>query len=249
MSGNKGSIKIWRNTMNRNNDAHSNEFDAYRSTYSEAVNESISFSGLDVDFFTRAKAVRLIDLLRTLLAPPTELSVLDVGCGVGTYHPLLRGKVGRISGIDPSSECIAEARKNNPDVDYRTYDGDILPYEDATFDATYAICVMHHVRQGKWRQFSSELARVTRPGGLVILFEHNPYNPLTQRAVSSCPFDADAVLLSKRTASEYLREAGLSIIQGRHILAVPSINGPLRRIDDALGFLSLGAQYYVVGRS
>ena len=224
------------------------EFDAYRTNYSDAVNDSISFSGLDVDFFTRAKAVRLVDLFDRMIAAPNSLSVLDVGCGVGSYHSLLRGKIGQISGVDPSSECIAEARKNNPDVKYKVYDGDILPYGDGEFDASFAICVMHHVPQAKWSQFSSELARVTRPGGLVVLFEHNPYNPLTQRAVSNCPFDADAVLLSKRHLMGFLKRAGLKGVEGRYILNVPSISGMLRKVDDVLGVVPLGAQYYVVGR-
>lgn len=235
--------------MTRDKRIHHNEFDAYRSTYAKAVNDSIAFSGLNVDFFTQAKAVRLVDLLATLIGPPNELSVLDVGCGVGTYHPLLRGKVGRITGIDPSAACIDEARKNNPDVSYRTYDGSKLPYEDGTFDAVYAICVMHHVPQEDWRQFSDELTRVTKPGGLVILFEHNPYNPFTRKAVSTCPFDADAVLLSKSTASDYLRNAGLRDVHGGYILTIPSIGGVLRKIDDVLGSMPFGAQYYVVGRA
>lgn len=230
------------------NKTNPSEFDAYRTSYSDAVNDSISFSGLDVDFFTRAKAVRLIDLLDQMVGAPSGLSVLDVGCGVGTYHSLLRGKIGRISGIDPSSECIAEARKKNPDVNYMVHDGDILPYDDGEFDASFAICVMHHVPQAKWPQFASEMARVTRPGGLVVVFEHNPYNPLTQRAVSNCPFDADAVLLSKRQATGFFERAGLKDVRGRHILTLPSISGFLRKVDDALGALPLGAQYYIVGR-
>lgn len=235
--------------MSGKDHTHSNEFDAYRSSYADTVNNSISFSGLKVDFFTRAKAVRLVDILDATHGSAKDLSILDVGCGVGTYHPLLRGKVGSISGIDPSSECVAEARRNNPDVNYSTYDGDRLPFENGSFDATFAICVMHHVPQPKWGQFSSELARVTKPNGLVILFEHNPYNPLTQRAVSNCPFDADAVLLSKRTAARYLEEAGLTRVTGKYILTIPSITGLPRRVDDALGRVPTGAQYYVVGRA
>lgn len=231
-----------------NNRTNPSEFDAYRTSYSDVVDNSISFSGLSVDFFTRAKAARLLDLLDKMIGTPSGLSVLDVGCGVGTYHSLLRGKVRQISGVDPSPECIDEARKTNPDVDYKVYDGDILPYGDEEFDASFAICVMHHVPQSKWSQFSSELARVTRRGGMVALFEHNPFNPLTRRAVSNCPFDADAVLLSKQQAMGYLERAGLKQVNGKHILTIPSIIGPMRRVDDWFGVLPLGAQYYVVGR-
>lgn len=224
------------------------EFDQYRSSYADAVNKSIAFSGLNVDYFTRAKATRLLDILALAVGSTRELSVLDVGCGVGNYHPLLSGKVGQLTGVDPSSECIAEARAKNPGVHYAVSDGDDVPFGDGEFDVVYAICVMHHVPPAKWELFAAELARVTRPGGIVLIFEHNPYNPLTRRAVSTCPFDEDAVLLSKRKTTAYLRGAGLNNIEGKYIMALPSISGLLRRIDDALGALPLGAQYYVCGR-
>ncbi len=226
----------------------SSEFDSYRKTYTDAVNSSISFSGFDVDFFTRAKAVRLIDLLERDVGAADTLSVLDVGCGVGNYHGLLRRRIGQLTGVDPSSECIAEAEVKNPWVSYAVSDGSTLPFPDNDFDAVYAICVMHHVPPEKWKLFANELARVTRPGGLVLVFEHNPYNPLTRRAVSNCPFDEDAVLLSKRQVMTHLQDARLRDVAGQYILNLPSIDGPLRRIDDALGFVPLGAQYYVSGR-
>ncbi|RWH70279.1 class I SAM-dependent methyltransferase [Mesorhizobium sp.] len=228
--------------------ATGNEFDAYRHSYSEAVNEAISFSGLDVDFFTRAKAVRLLDLLKSTLGPANNLSILDVGCGVGNYHPILRGKVGKLTGVDPSPECIDEAKQRNPGVFYRVSEGAQLPFDAGEFDAVFAICVMHHVPPADWAKFSSEMARVTRPGGAVLIFEHNPYNPLTRRIVSACPFDENAVLLSKRQVVHYLRGAGLSGVEGRYILTVPAIDGVLRRIDDAFGRIPLGAQYHVLGR-
>jgi ubiquinone/menaquinone biosynthesis C-methylase UbiE len=225
----------------------SNEFDAYRLSYGDAVNKSISFSGLDVDFFTRAKAVRLLDILTDLIGPPGALSLLDVGCGVGNYHGLLQGRVGRLTGVDPSSECIEEAKSKNPNVFYQV-NGDVLPFQDNCFDATYAICVMHHVPPANWNMFAAELARVTKPGGVVLIFEHNPYNPLTRRAVSDCPFDKDAVLLPKAKTIGYLKGAGLAGVEGRYILAIPSIDGLSRKMDDALGRIPLGAQYYAYGR-
>jgi SAM-dependent methyltransferase len=234
--------------MSEGDKTNPSEFDAYRTSYAGAVNDSIAFSGLNVDFFARAKAARLVDLLHKMIGDPRDLSILDVGCGVGTYHSLLRGKVGRVSGVDPSNECIAQARINNPDVEYKASGGELLPYNDGEFDASFAICVMHHVPVSKWAQFSAELARVTRPGGVVVLFEHNPFNPLTRRAVSNCPFDEDAVLLSKRTATGYFARAGLHDVQGKYILTIPSVRGFLRTADDSLGFIPTGAQYYIVGR-
>ncbi|MCR5860078.1 hypothetical protein [Mesorhizobium sp. J428] len=56
------------------------------------------------------------------------------------------------------------------------------------------------------------------------------------------------MLLSMKTAKEHLRLAGMTILEGRYILNVPSIDGFARRVDDALGALPTGAQYYVVAR-
>jgi len=80
-------------------------FDSYRSNYRDVVQSSIDFSGLPHRFFMRAKA----DLLRELIARrlgPEKPVMLDVGCGVGSLHPLLRGMVGRLSGIDVSLACL-----------------------------------------------------------------------------------------------------------------------------------------------
>jgi ubiquinone/menaquinone biosynthesis C-methylase UbiE len=225
-----------------------NEFDAYRTTYADTVNKAISFSGLKLDFFTKAKAVRLISLLREKVGNPGSLSILDVGCGVGSYHPLLKDSVGKVTGIDPSSACIEEGRKNNPEVDYFDYSGSTMPFGDGTFDASFAICVMHHVPPQQWDEFSREMVRVTRKGGLVVIFEHNPYNPLTKRIVSNCPFDENAVLLSKRQTTSIFKSAGLRNVVGRYILTVPAIDGIPRVVDDMFGYLPLGAQYYVAGR-
>ena len=224
------------------------EFDAYRETYSDEVNKAISYSGLDVDFFTRAKADRLVSLIGRHIGSPGDVSALDVGCGVGNFHALLAERIGKISGVDPSSECIAEAMKRNPNIAYTVSDGDVLPFQDGLFDVAFAICVMHHVPPEKWLLFLSEMARVTKPGGMVVVFEHNPLNPLVRRVVSNCPFDKNAVLLRKGKLTNYMNEAGLKNVFGRYILTVPSISGWLRSVDDVLGFSPSGAQYFVAGR-
>ena len=91
--------------------------------------------------------------------------MLDVGCGVGSFHPLLRGMVSRLSGIDVSSASIAQACADNRDVDYRAFDGRSFPYGDAGFDLATAICVLHHVAPAAWDYFITEMRRVVRPGG------------------------------------------------------------------------------------
>ncbi len=80
-----------------------------------------------------------------------------------------------------SAACIQTARERNASVDYSVYDGQRLPYDDASFDFAYTICVMHHVPPAQWPAFAAEMRRVVKPGGMAAVFEHIPYNPLTRR--------------------------------------------------------------------
>lgn len=224
------------------------EFDRYEARYRETVNDALSFSGLSVDYFTTVKAAYLLSLLSQEFGSSSNLRVIDVGCGIGVYHPLLRPSLGALSGVDVSAGSIERARAANPDVDYLAYDGLRLPYESASFDAAFAICVMHHVPVSQWSGFVAEMARVLRPGGLAIVFEHNPRNPLTQRVVNNCPFDRDAVLLSDSTAVREFTMTAFTRPKVQHILTVPSVGPITRRIDVGLGFLRIGAQYYLTAK-
>ena len=221
-------------------------FDSYRGNYRDVVQSSIDFSGLPHSFFIRAKA----DLLRELIARrlgPEKPAMLDVGCGVGSFHPLLRGMVGRLSGIDVSSASIARARADNGDVDYRAFDGRSFPLDDASFDLVTAICVLHHVAPAEWAHFMNEMRRVVRPGGLICVIEHNPLNPLTRLAVARCEFDRDAVLLGAGKARKLMAAGGLREIGARYFLLLPWEVKPARRVEGALRNVPLGAQYAAFG--
>lgn len=224
------------------------EFDSYRHSYADAVNDAIGVPGLKVDFFTRVKAGYIVDLARTHFGDASRLKVLDLGCGVGNYHGLLQHSFNELHGVDVSAACIEEAASRYPGVEYRVYDGSRLPYPDASFDLAYTVCVMHHVPERNWPEFVAEMHRVLRPGGLALVFEHNPRNPLTRHVVDRCPFDADAVLLPGRQTVGLFERCRFEKVQLRYILNIPAANRPLRLLDRLLSGLGVGAQYYVSAR-
>jgi len=223
------------------------EFDTYAETYEDVVNRSLGFAGLKVDFFTRAKAGYALDLLQEHFDDTSHVRLVDIGCGVGNIHPLLKPGVGSVSGCDVSAASLKIAVERNPDVSYTHYSNERLPYPDGQFDAAMTVCVMHHVPPGQWAGFAAEMKRVLRPGGLAMVFEHNPYNPLTRRAVSDCEFDEDAVLLSQRKTRALLAEAGMDDVESRSILSIPAVGRIGRKLDSAFGRLPFGAQYYARG--
>jgi SAM-dependent methyltransferase len=223
------------------------QFDAYAGSYDEAVNQSLAFLGMKVDYFTRVKAAYLTDLLHDHFGGTQALDLLDVGCGTANCHPLIGGGLASLTGVDLSAASIEQAALRNPMCRYRHYDGVRLPFADDQFDAATTICVMHHVPPAQWGSFAAELKRVVKPGGLAVVFEHNPLNPLTRRVVSNCEFDEDAVLLRQGRTRALLAEAGFGHVRSRAILSIPSAGRLSRRLDLALGRLALGAQYFAAG--
>lgn len=220
-------------------------FDAYGHSYASSVNDAVAFTGLSLDFVTKVKADYIVDLAIQHCGAHSHLSVMDIGCGIGNFHPLLKPKFERLVGVDISPVSIDLARENNAGVDYQLYDGHRLPYPNNCFDVAFTVCVMHHVPPDQWPDFTSEMLRVLKPDGLALVFEHNPANPLTMRIVNRCPFDADAVLLPRRRTINLLKDAGFRDVRARSILSVPPAGHLLRWVDRMFGRLPFGAQYYV----
>ena len=219
------------------------QFDSCATQYEETVDRSVSFTGRDSVFFAKRKVEVLEEILRPELGPLRSLSVLDVGCGTGTTDRLFRPRVGSLHGVDISEEMLAKARHHVPDTEYRWYDGEKLPFPDESFDVVVTICVLHHVPISRRFKFVSEMVRVTRARGVVAVFEHNPMNPLTRRAVNSCEFDNDAVLLTCDESLAMLRDAAETPPRVRHYLFTP-FGGPFGRVlDRRLNRLPFGGQY------
>jgi SAM-dependent methyltransferase len=221
-------------------------FDAYDKSYGDVVESSIDFSGLPHGFFMSAKAVVVGELVDAHFGA-AKPDALDIGCGVGALHPYLGDRFSRLRGADISAACIERARRDNPGNEYKVYDGTTLPYDAATFDMALAACVLHHVPPRDWPSFVQEHKRVVRPGGLVCVIEHNPFNPLTRLGVARCEFDRDAVLLRAARVRGLMSDAGLRAVRTRYFLFLPSRGACARWVEHRLAWLAIGAQYMTYG--
>jgi SAM-dependent methyltransferase len=121
----------------------------------------------------RAALARAKDALRAGAAPPRAL---DFGCGSGnlTRHLLALGF--EVVAADVSAGFLRriEARHRGEPVTTRRLDGESLAgLGDASFDLVAAFSVLHHIPD--YLGAVAEMARVTRPGGIVYLdHEHSP---------------------------------------------------------------------------
>jgi SAM-dependent methyltransferase len=225
------------------------DFDHHAETYREDVGNAIAWSGKDVEYFARGKANLLLELSRRRLGDPAKLRALDIGCGVGVTDRFVADRFGKLHGVDIAADAVEKARELNPGVHYEAYGGGVLPLEDDAVDVAFTICVVHHVPPPDWPAFAAEMKRVVRPGGLAVVFEHNPLNPLTRVSVSRCPFDEDVTLLRAGATARLLGEAGLNPVERRFFYFLPVRDVAESRIERSLRAIPLGAQYFVAAEA
>lgn len=208
-------------------------------------------SGESPEFFHEYK-VR--DVARVLgSSPARRLAILDFGCGIGNSLPFLRRQFSdcELTGIDVSPRSLEIAGQRFPDIARLVlYDGNgPLPFPSASFDVVFAACVFHHIPAAEHLRLFREWARVLKPAGSAFVFEHNPFNPLTVRAVNMCEFDEHAVLLRPGRLTSLLEEAGLRDANCRFRIFFPHALRFLRPVEHYLTWLPLGAQYLVSARN
>jgi SAM-dependent methyltransferase len=121
------------------------------------------------------------DLLAPFLAPAAETPrtqrILDAGCGPGGNGAWL-AQHGEVVGVDLAPEGLAYVRARRPEVCPVQASITALPFPDDSFDVTVEITVVTCVSDDL--AAIRELARVTKPGGALLLFE--PAFPALRRA-------------------------------------------------------------------
>ena len=174
----------------------------------------------------------------------TGRDILECGCGTGLILERLAEVGRRAAGIDLSPGMLELARSRGLEVKEGSVTA--LPFDDASFDVTCSFKVLAHVPDiGK---ALSEMARVTRPGG-VILAEF--YNPLSLRGLAKKLGPAGKISHRTRESAVYTRydapwvlprilppntriEAarGIRIVTpAAAVMRVPGLGGMLRRAE------------------
>jgi SAM-dependent methyltransferase len=216
------------------------KFDAYARSYDELHNENLAASGESLEYFAEYK----LECLKRAGAP-LGAPVLDYGCGIGNVTSVLGRAFTDMHGFDPSSESLRVIRERMPGSTFYS-DRDRMP--DSHFETAVLSGVLHHVPRTERLPTMQTVRQKLRPGGRVFVFEHNPLNPVTLRAVATCPFDDDADLLYPWQAKRLLRDAGFTDVTLQFIVFFPRPLSFLRPLEPKMGWLPGGAQMLVTGR-
>lgn len=108
----------------------------------------------------------------------SKQTILDIGCGNGRLLKILPSKI-NYAGIDQSKNLIKEAKKEfnkdyNKNIKFKTGNLLAIKEKDNHFDIVLAIAVLHHIPSDGYRkQAFSELQRVLKPNGILIMSNWN----------------------------------------------------------------------------
>lgn len=218
------------------------EFDTVAAKYQELVDHNVRLTGESSDYFAAYKA----EYLARKVAPRAGGKLLDYGCGVGLLSRHLKSRLSevRIDGFDVSKDSV-----NRVDESLRrqgTFSTDLNEL-GRDYDVVVLCNVLHHVKPDNRRAVIRESASRLADGGKLVVFEHNPINPLTRWAVSQCPFDEDAILLPGSETQSYFQPNELQLLWRDYIVFFPRWLGWFRPLEPSLAWCALGAQYVVVG--
>lgn len=102
--------------------------------------------------------------------------VLDVATGTGAQARAFAEKAGEVVGIDLSEPMLRIARRKHqfPNLTFRLADATKLPFGDASFDVSCISFALHEMPRSIRERTVAEMARVTKPGGTVIVVDYGP---------------------------------------------------------------------------
>jgi ubiquinone/menaquinone biosynthesis C-methylase UbiE len=148
---------------------------------------------------------------------------LDVGCGTGALAARLAQEGYRMSGVDPSEGMLDVLRERSPAVNAVRASGTALPFADDGFDVVLTVAVMHHIADPRdVARTLAEMVRVARPGGRILVWDHNPRNPYWKLLMARVPQDTgEERLIPEEEVAGGLRAAGARILRSEQLGMVP----------------------------
>jgi SAM-dependent methyltransferase len=225
------------------------EFDRFAEEYRSLHAANIGASGETPEFFAEYKVRDVAAWIREQRIQPQ--AILDFGSGVGNSIPHFR------RWLPEAALHCADVSRKSLEISAGRFPGWAVHHLiernslalEPRFDVLFSACVFHHLPHDEHVYWLEQLRSVAAPGAMLAVFEHNPWNPLTVRAVDTCAFDENARLLSAVHLRRAVTDAGWRDVVVRYRIFFPAALARLRPLERFLFRLPLGAQYSVFARA
>ncbi len=131
-----------------------------------------------IDKGTKNNYIKMAALLNSYISLVGN-SILDVGCGTGSWISALGAyKLRKSVGVDFSLKMLRQAEKNHPQTEFIHQHGEHLSaFADNSFNIVTASFVLHGMKSGKRALMLSEMRRVAKK--LVVIHDFHGRSPLS----------------------------------------------------------------------
>jgi 2-polyprenyl-3-methyl-5-hydroxy-6-metoxy-1,4-benzoquinol methylase len=134
--------------------------------------------------------------------------LLDLGGGTGELARLLAAQLACTVTVADASEAMLRYARDLPGVTAVRAEAASLPFSDGRFDAVLVCDALHHFSDE--RAPSREMARVVRPGGVVIVEPDREHRAVALIAALERLMGEPAAFLTPPTLKELMRAAGVA---------------------------------------
>jgi SAM-dependent methyltransferase len=155
--------------------------------------------------------------------------VCDLGCGPGHVARYLHDRGVEICGIDLSEELVERARRLNPGIEFRQGDTYALTASAGTWSGIVAFYSIIHIPSAEHVKVLSEMYRVLRPGGLLLITFHLGHEILHFDDLWGVKVSLDFHLFQSQQVVDSLRAAGFSVEQIIERDPYPEVEAQTRR--------------------
>lgn len=223
------------------------EFDRFADEYYQMHAKSIAVTGESPEYFHEYK---IADAAKIAVGRRLAVrNIVDFGSGIGNsiryFRQYFPDATLTCADVSQKSMDLSGTRFPGPEI-YSLIDGKSLSLPDNSQDVAFTACVFHHIPHEEHDGWLRELLRVVRPGGILIVFEHNTKNPLTVRAVDNCPFDENAHLIPAGQFVDSANKAGWKNASVRYRIFFPHALSLLRPLESRMTSIPFGAQYCLI---
>jgi SAM-dependent methyltransferase len=137
--------------------------------------------------------------------------VCDMGCGPGQVARYLRDVGATVFGLDLSPRMLEQARRLNPDIQFREGNMMSLDFPDGTLAGIAAFYAIVNIPKGSLPSVFQEMHRVLQPGGLLMLAFHCGDEILHVDRLWDQPVSMDFFLFQPSAIRQYAEAVGFAI--------------------------------------